>query len=259
MPNPTKKIDLSEHTLDINPRKYSVDKLDIVELDDFIHQLAGSRDYEYHAIRQIMIYLWGGSYDSVVDLAKENWANKDVIRDRFHGSKDRFLRTLPLPLKLSGVCHMATGTGKSYVIFAVAYLSLLLGKVDRVLVLTPSSTIIKRGLREKFHDYMFGEQGLALQENLPARYRHRVIKLIKRNDPPEDDAIMIENINGIYQYFQDPDQNSIAGFFQGTDEVLVLSDEVHHAYSRLNFTEQGATYDFDSLNRGGRTRPWSKP
>jgi len=252
MPNPTKKIDLSEHTLDINPRKYSVDKLDLVELDDFIRQLVGSRDYEYQAIRQIMIYLWGGSYNSIIDLAEENWSNKDVIRDRFHGSKDRFLNTLPLPRKISGVCHMATGTGKSYVIFAIAYLSLLLGKVKRVLVLTPSSTIIKKGLREKFHEYMFGEQGIKIQEKLPDRFRHRVIKLIKRNDPPEDDAIMIENINGIYQYFQDPDQNSIAGFFEGADEVLVLSDEVHHAYARLNFTDQGATYDFDSLNRGGR-------
>jgi type III restriction enzyme len=252
MPNPTKKVDLSEHTLDINPRKYSVDNLDIVELDDFIQQLAGSRDYEYRAIRQIMIYLWGGSYESIVDLAEENWATKEVIRDRFHGSKERFLRTLPLPRKLSGVCHMATGTGKSYVIFAVAYLSLLLGKVDRVLVLTPSSTIIKKGLREKFHEYMFGDRGLALQEHLPDRYRHRVIKIIKRNDPPEDDAIMIENINGVYQYFQDPDQNSIAGFFKGTDEVLVLSDEVHHAYSQLNFTNQGISYDFDSLNLFGR-------
>jgi type III restriction enzyme len=252
MANPTKTIDLSEHTLDVNRRKYSVEKLDLVELDEFIRELAGSRDYEYHAIRDIMIYLWGGSYDSVINLAEENWEVKDVIRDRFHGNKDRFLRTLPLPRKLSGVCHMATGTGKSYVIFAVAYLSLLLGKVNRVLVLTPSSTIIKKGLRDKFHDYMFGDRGLALQEKLPARYRNRAIKLIKRNDPPEDDAIMIENINGIYQYFQDPDQNSIAGFFRGAEEVLVLSDEVHHAYSRLNFTDEGASYDFDSLNKGGR-------
>jgi len=251
MAKPTKKIDLSEHTLDVNRRKYSVDKLDLVELDDYIRALAGSRDYEYHAIRDILIYLWGGSYNSIVDLAEENWATKDVIRERFHGSKGRFLRTLPLPRKLSGVCHMATGTGKSYVIFAVAYLSLLLGKVDRVLVLTPSSTIIKKGLREKFHDYMFGERSLTLNERLPAQFRNRAIKLIQRNDPPEDDAIMIENINGIYQYFQDRDQNSIAGFFKGTEEVLVLSDEVHHAYSRLNFTNEGAQLDF-ALNLGGR-------
>jgi len=252
MPTAIKKVDLSEHTLDVNPRKYSVELLDLVELDDFIRELAGSREYEYNAIKQIMIYLWGGGYESVVDLANENWDKKEVIRDRFMGSKDRFLRTLPMPRKLSGVCHMATGTGKSYVIFAIAYLSLLLGKVDRVLVLTPSSTIIKRGLREKFQEYMFGDRGLALRENLPARFKHRVISLIKRNDPPQDDSIMIENINGIYQYFQDPDLNSIAGYFKGAEEVLVLSDEVHHAYARLNFTDMGADYDIESLNKGGR-------
>jgi type III restriction enzyme len=252
MPSPVKKVDLSEHTLDINPRKYSVELLDLVELDDFIRALAGSREYEYEAIKQIMIYLWGGGYESVLDLANDNWDKKEVIRDRFMGNKERFLRTLPMPNKLSGVCHMATGTGKSYVIFAIAYLSLLLGKVDRVLVLTPSSTIIKRGLREKFHEYMFGDRGLSLRENLPARFQHRAINLIKRNDPPQDDSIMIENINGVYQYFQDPDLNSIAGFFEGAEEVLVLSDEVHHAYTRLNFNDEGADYDFDTLNKEGR-------
>ena len=247
-----KKIDLSEHVLDINRRRYSVNKLDLVELDDYISSLAGSREYEYHAIRDILIYLWGGSYETVQDLGEENWENKEVIRQRFHGNKDRFLQGLPLPRKLSGVCHMATGTGKSYVIFAVAYLSILLGKVDRVLVLTPSSTIIKQGLREKFRTYMFGEEGTKIQENLPSEYRNRTVKLIKRNDPPEDNAIMVENINGIYQYFRDKEHNSIAGFFDGADEVLVLSDEVHHAYSRLNFTSRGADYDFSEINRGGR-------
>jgi type III restriction enzyme len=108
MAKTTKKIDLSEHTLDVNRRKYSVDKLDLAELDDYIRALAGSRDYEYHAIRDILIYLWGGSYDSIQDLAKENWANKEVIRQRFHGNEDRFIHSLPLPRKLSGVCHMAT-------------------------------------------------------------------------------------------------------------------------------------------------------
>jgi type I site-specific restriction endonuclease len=43
---------------------------------------------------------------------------------------------------------MATGTGKSFVIFAVAYLSVMMGLTKRVLVLGPSSTIIEEGLRD---------------------------------------------------------------------------------------------------------------
>jgi type III restriction enzyme len=249
MARTTKKIDLSEHTLDINPRKYSVDKLDITEIEDYVRDLAGSRDYEYEAIINILKYLWGGSYESVVKLAEENWETKEAIQQRFQ-SKEHFINTMPLPDKLSGVCHMATGTGKSYVIFAIAYLSILLEKVNRVLILTPSSTIIKKGLREKIHEHMFGERGLELKQKLPARYRNKTVKLITRNDAPEDNAIMVENINGIFQYFHDRDHNSIAGFFNQTDEVLVLSDEVHHAYSRWDPSK--VSYDFDELNREGR-------
>ena len=70
---PTRQVvDLSEHTLDVNPRRYSIQKLDLNELDEYIRGVAGSRDYQYQAIRQIMKYLWGGSYESIVDLAKEN-------------------------------------------------------------------------------------------------------------------------------------------------------------------------------------------
>jgi type III restriction enzyme len=243
-------VDLSQHTLDVNRRKYSVDKLDLAEIDDYIRALAGSRDYEYHAIRDILIYLWGGSYESIEELAEENWENKANIRSRFNNNKERFLSTLPMQNKLSGVCHMATGTGKSYVIFAVAYLSILLGKVDRVLVLTPSSTIIKKGLREKFQDYLFGQSSYELKVKLPSQYRLKTVKLIKRNQPPEDKSIMVENINGVYQYFQDKDLNSIAGFFKGTDEVLVLSDEVHHAYSQWDPSK--GHFEFDELNKGGR-------
>jgi type III restriction enzyme len=228
-------VDLSEHTLDINRQRYNVDQLDLIGLDDFIRELSGTRQYEYDSIRDILIYLWGGGYNSILDLAVENWNSKKVIRDRFYNNKQRFLNSLPLSNKISGVCNMATGTGKSYVIFAVAYLSIILGKVNRVLVLTPSSTIIKRGLYEKFYTLLYGEKGMELRKHLPSSLRDRYIKLITRNDPPIDNSIMIENINAIYQYFQDKEINSVADYFAGASEILVLSDEVHHAYSRLKY------------------------
>jgi hypothetical protein len=77
-------------------------------------------DYQYDAIKQIMIYLWGGSYKSITELGKENYKQKLQIQQRF-GTEENFLHQLPLPDRLSGVVHMATGTGKSYVIFAIAY------------------------------------------------------------------------------------------------------------------------------------------
>jgi type III restriction enzyme len=85
-----------------------------------VREVVGSRDYQYDAIKQIMIYLWGGSYKSITELGKENYKQKLQIQQRF-GTEENFLHQLPLPDRLSGVVHMATGTGKSYVIFAIAY------------------------------------------------------------------------------------------------------------------------------------------
>ena len=146
-----KRLNLSDHTLDINIRRCNYNKFNFSEIEDFVREVVGSRDYQYDAIKQIMIYLWGGSYKSITELGKENYTEKLQIKQRF-GTEENFLHQLPLPDRLSGVVHMATGTGKSYVIFAIAYLSLVMGFTKRVLVLGPSSTIIEQGLREKFRE-----------------------------------------------------------------------------------------------------------
>jgi type III restriction enzyme len=146
-----KRLNLSDHTLDINIRRCNYNKFSFSDIEDYVSELVGSRDYQYDAIKQIMIYLWGGSYKNITALGKENYKQKLQIQQRF-GTEENLLRQLPLPDRLSGVVHMATGTGKSYVIFAIAYLSLVMGFTKRVLVLGPSSTIIEQGLREKFSE-----------------------------------------------------------------------------------------------------------
>lgn len=255
MPN---KLSLSEHTLDINLRKCDVMRFDFSEVEEYVRALTGDREYQYDAVKRILVYLWGGAYKSVTDLARENYRKKTAIQQRFH-SEEHFLRLLPLPDRLSGVCHLATGTGKSYVMFAVAYLSLLLGKVRRVLILGPSSTVIESGLREKFNEYLYGEKSAALKPYLPERYRYRAIKLLKCNDVIEDDSIVIENINAIYN----KDDNSIGDtLFSHGGEVLVLSDEVHHAYSHLTFSGEAVGYDFTDVLKGKKDeteeRLWMK-
>jgi len=233
-------LSLSEHTLDINVRKCDVNRFDFSEIEEYVLTLTGDREYQYKAIKDILIYLWGGAYDSLAALAKENYLRKLAIQQRFH-SEEHFLRMLPLPDRISGVCHFATGTGKSYVMFAIAHLSILLGKVQRVLILGPSSTVIESGLREKFKEYLYGEKGAELKLKLPERLRNKVIRLLNCNDPIEDSSIIIENINAIYNR----ENNSIGDtlFSQGR-EILVLSDEVHHAYSHMSFEGEAADYDF---------------
>ena len=58
-------------------------------------------------------------------------------------------RHLQLPDQLAASLDLATGTGKSYVLYGVAAILLAEGAVDRVLVLCPSTTI-EAGLLEKF-------------------------------------------------------------------------------------------------------------
>ena len=240
------RLSLSEHTLDVNVRRCDISLFDFSEVEDYVATLAGDRNYQFEAIKEIMVYLWGGAYTSVLDLARENYGQKESIRRRFL-SEAHFLSMLPLPEKLSGVCHLATGTGKSYVMFAVSHLSILLGKVKRVLVLGPSSTVIEEGLRDKFKGYLYGEKGSELKKQLPERLRHKVVRLLNCNDPIEDDSIVIENINAIYHR----DRNSIGDtLFNHVGEVLVLSDEVHHAYSHLTFSGESVGYGFEAGKEG---------
>ncbi len=255
MPRRVEKLNLSDHTLDINVRKCNYEKFDFSEIEDFVRELAGGRQYQYDAIKQVLIYLWGGSYKNITDLAKENFTKKESVQQRFQ-SEENFLRHLPLPDRLSGVVHMATGTGKSYIIFAIAYLSLIMGKTKRVLVLGPSSTVIEQGLTGKFREYLYGKKGLQLQERLPLKYRNTPINLLNENNPIVDNSIVIENINSIYN----KDNNSIGDtLFSQADEVLVLSDEVHHAYSHLTFTSNTLQLE-DTEGRGEERneRLWMK-
>lgn len=255
MARKVQKLNLSDHTLDINTRKCNYEKFDFSEIEEYVRALVGDREYQFNCIKQILIYLWGGSYKDITQLSKENWAKKSAIQERFQ-SEENFLRHLPLPGRLSGVVHMATGTGKSYVMFAIAYLSLVLGKTKRVLVLGPSSTVIEKGLTGKFREHLFGKTGLNLQQKLPQKYQNIPINLLNEKIPIIDNSIVIENINSIYN----KENNSIGDtLFSRVDEVLVLSDEVHHAYTHLKFS--GAAYELDGEGGTGDTldeRLWMK-
>lgn len=230
------RINLSEHVLNINLKKGGRQKFNFSEIEEFVRAIVGNREYQYEAVRDIMIYLWAGGYEDVTELAKENFTKNDHLKERF-GSEELMLGHLPLPSRLSGVVHMATGTGKSFVIYAVAYLSLVMGLTKRVLVLGPSSTIIEEGLRDKFRDFITRDDW---NKKLPKEYQNKAIELLTNNDVIGDNSITIENINAIY---------SVGGIrdtlFKGVKEVLVLGDEIHHAYSHLNFNDIHQSLELD--------------
>jgi len=237
------KLNLSEHTLDINIRKCSYEKFRFSDIEEYVRTITSGREYQYQAIKHTMIYLWGGGYKNVAELAKENFIKKQHIRERF-GSEEIMLGHLPFADRISGVVHMATGTGKSWVLFAVAYLSIVMNLTKRVLVLGPSSTIIEESLREKFQSFMNKKEW---NERLPKEYQGKAIELLRNNDAIEDGSITIENINAIY---------SVGGIrdtlFKNIDEVLVLGDEIHHAYSHLNFNAIRNALEMDREVEAGK-------
>jgi len=239
-----KRLNLSDHTLDINIRRCNYNKFSFSDIEEYVSELVGSRDYQYDAIKQIMIYLWGGSYKNITELGKENYKQKLQLQQRF-GTEENFFRQLPLPDRLSGVVHMATGTGKSYVILAIAYLSLVMGFTKRVLVLGPASTIIEQGLREKFRELINKRE---FNSKLLQKYKGKAISLLTDNDPIEDDSIVIENINAVYTFGSINDT-----LFKNTDEVLVLGDEIHHAYSHLKYADNRLVLDKEEGPEGKKS------
>ncbi|MBW1727381.1 MAG: hypothetical protein JRI69_08155 [Deltaproteobacteria bacterium] len=68
-----KRLNLSDHTLGINIRRCNYNKFNFSDIEDYVSELVESRDYQYDAIKQVMIYLWGCSYKNITELGKENY------------------------------------------------------------------------------------------------------------------------------------------------------------------------------------------
>jgi len=206
-------------------KSYDPIKLDLTKWDRFIDVLCGDRQYQREAIENIIIYLASGRYKSVEDLVKENWNKNSELHTRYKDINEYF-HHLQLPNKFSATIDLATGTGKSYVIYGIAQIMLGLGLVDKVLVLCPSLTI-EKGLMEKFVS-LSGDS--KLKQTIPEDAKYKNPRIIDANSTIKEGDICIENIHAVYE----KTGSSIRDSLLGNDErVLVLSDEVHHAYNKV--------------------------
>lgn len=186
----------------------------------FIDELCGLREYQKEAVRTVMRYLAGGKYRSLCELAKENFDSNDELQQRY-GSWSGMERHLQLPEQLSCSIDMATGTGKSYVLYGLAAILLAEGIVDRVLVLCPSNTI-EAGLLAKFRDLASNSD---LRDLLPAGARMRAPKVINASESIVDGSICVENYHAILQHVKSSIRDSLVG--RGA-RVAVFNDEAHH-------------------------------
>ena len=180
----------------------------------------GGREYQKDAIFAALRYLLGGEYEDLCDLAKKNFEENEALKER-HGDFQRMAKTLQLPHQLSASLDLATGTGKSYVLYAIAVIMLAEGVVDRVLVLAPSTTI-ESGLFEKFKD-LAGRADL--RGLLPKDAAVNAPRVIKADESIVPESICIENYHAILKHVKSSIRDSLVD--KGA-KTLVLNDEAHH-------------------------------
>ena len=190
---------------------------------NFFEMLFGKRNYQKEAAETALRFLNSGEYKDITTLAKENFEKNEIIKARWNNDFSIMQDDLDLADKLSATLDLATGTGKSYVMFAIALVMLATKKVSRVLVLVPSITI-ESELTQKFKDLLGNQQLLrSLGDGfIPPQVLNGDSTLV-------ENSIAIENRNAVYK--AQSTRNSIVDSLKGKgEETLVLNDEVHHVY-----------------------------
>lgn len=195
-------------------------KLDLGKYESFLDALCSDREYQKDAIREILRYLLGGQYNSLKDLARENYHQNPALQEIYSSLED-FYKHLQLPDKLSCTLDLATATGKSYVIYGIARIMLAEGAVDQVLVLCPSNTI-ETGLTEKFRSLSADS---TLKELIPGSVVVSNPRIINASQTIQRGDICIENIHATYERTKSAIEDSLSGKGERT---LVVNDEVHH-------------------------------
>ena len=204
-------------------QNYNPAKLNLKKWVSFLDVLCGDREFQKEAVRDAIIFLASGEYNSIENLIEENFRKNDELQKRYKNIRD-YQKNLPLPRKLSAVIDLATGTGKSYVIYGIAQIALGLGLVDKVLVLCPSLTI-ESGLKEKFEKLSGDDK---IKATLPDNVIFKNPRIIDANSTIKNGDICVENIHAVYERTGSSINDSLK---KNGERVLVLNDEVHHAYN----------------------------
>ncbi len=201
-----------------DPKRVSLNKYEA-----FLDALCGEREYQKEAIRETVRYFLGGEYESLKELAEENYHNNPKLQEKY-SSLDDLVSHLQLPNQLSCSLDHATATGKSYVMAGIARILLAEGSVDQVLVLCPSNTI-EAGLTEKFR-LLAADR--TLKSLLPKNTKIANPRIINASKTIQKGDICIENIHATYINTKSAIEDSLVG--KG-DRTLVLNDEAHHLMS----------------------------
>ena len=159
-----------------------------------------------------------------MSLAEENYNSNDKLQERY-GSFEEMVKHLQFPDRLSCSIDLATGTGKSYVMYGIARIMLAEGVVDRVLVLCPSRTI-EEGLTKKFREL---SADATLKDLIPENAKIRNPHIINGTESIISGSICIENFHATLEHVKSSIRESL---LNKGEQTLVLNDEVHHVYNK---------------------------
>ena len=193
--------------------------------DAFLNLLCADHySFQRDAVRETLRFFVSDKYPDLERLARENWNDRDAIRQR-HESVEAYLAKMPLKDRKAVSLDLATGTGKSYVMYALGAIALAAELADRVLVLCPSLTI-EEGLLEKFTTLAGNGELSGIMKELGAAV---AIPAIKRgNETIRAGDICVENIHAVYENTGSSIRDSFKGLGART---LILNDEAHHLFS----------------------------
>jgi len=216
MPITKKNLNPQDLVLDLNEK---VKNLDISKYEDFLFELCGDWEFQKEAIRNSIRFFIANQYKDTKELFEENY-DKSILMQDF-ADKTTFLKEIPFPYKKSCTIDLATGTGKSWVIYGVARILLAEGMVDQVLVLCPSKTI-KYELNKKFSAFT---ENSVLTDALPKKSIIRVPGLKHSDQTIEKGDICIDNVHKTYDHVSSSINDSLE---RKGSRTLVINDEAHH-------------------------------
>lgn len=203
--------------------EFDITKIDLSIWDDYLDILCGTREYQKNAIKNALNFLIGGKYNSLRDLVKENYKKSLALKEL--GDLDSYLKSIILKDKMFANIDLATGTGKSYVMYGIAQIMLAMEKIERVLVLCPTITI-EDGLSEKFKELA---NNVELLNAIPEPFKKIIPTIIDANSTISQNCICIENIHVAYEKTGSSIKDSFDNK-KGTN-TLILNDESHHIFN----------------------------
>jgi len=155
---------------------FSSKTLSIVNKCDAFLDALTTADFEHvrEAVRKSIHFFVTDKYTNTEQAAVHTFNTSEKLQNRYRDLSE-YLEHVRIKDTKSYSIDLATGTGKSWVIYGVAQIMLAEGLVDKVLVLCPSLTI-EEELKKKFERFSGDAVLTKILEELEADFPSPAIK-----------------------------------------------------------------------------------